>query len=73
LLVTRIVDDSSGFQILGSEKIRRGLPLVDPKTGELAFAATLPAKMISSSEARARALNIVSRGDAIAVHARRSS
>jgi SAM-dependent methyltransferase len=73
LLVTRIVDDSSGFQILGSEKIRRGLPLVDPKTGELDFAATLPAEMIGSSEARARALNSVGRGDAIAVHARRSS
>ena len=35
LEVTEIVDDLSAFQIIGSEKIRRGHPLLNPQTGAL--------------------------------------
>jgi SAM-dependent methyltransferase len=66
LEVIRIEDDSGIFQILGSEKVRRGQPIGDrshpPSRKETKAAWT-----------KAKALNRDSRGDSIAVHARLAS
>jgi SAM-dependent methyltransferase len=73
LEVTAIFDDSGPLQLLGSEKIRRGLPVVNPNTGSLDYTAFLPIDLIGSARRRAQELNESGRGDAIAVHARRTS
>ena len=71
LRVTAIIDDSTSFQILGSEKIRRGYPLIDASQGKPLFAEFLPPSLIRSAARRARVLNAAGRGDSIAVHARK--
>lgn len=72
LEVTSIVDDSGPFHLVGSEMIRLGHPLVDPNTNQIDFEATVPATFIATAAARAKDLNKRGRGDAIAVHARKS-
>ena len=72
LKVSAIVDDSWAFQILGSEKVRRGYSLLDPETGRPDYAACLPADLVALAPRRAQQLNRNKRGDAIAVHARLS-
>jgi SAM-dependent methyltransferase len=67
----RIVDDGSSLQILGSEKIKRGQPLVNPKTGKPDYEEFLPHDLIEKASARSRELNRTGRGDSIAVHARK--
>jgi SAM-dependent methyltransferase len=67
----RIVDDASSLQIIGSEKIRRGQPLLNPKTGREDYHEFLPPDLIQSASARSRELNLAGRGDSIAVHARK--
>jgi SAM-dependent methyltransferase len=67
--LARIVDDASILQILGSEKIRRGQPLLNPKNGRLDYQEFLPRDLIQSASARTRELNQAGRGDSIAVHA----
>jgi SAM-dependent methyltransferase len=67
----RIVDDGSLLQILGSEKIKRGQPLLNPKTGKTDYDEFLPHELIQSASARSRELNLAGRGDSIAVHARK--
>jgi SAM-dependent methyltransferase len=69
--VTAIIDDASPLQILGSEKIRRGEPLLNPKSGSADYADFLPQELIRSSSARTLQLNRTGRGDNIAVHARK--
>lgn len=69
--IVAVVDDSSGFQILGSEKIRRGLPLIDAGTSTNEFETTLPDDLIRRAESHSIALNAEGRGDAIAVHCRK--
>ena len=71
LEVTALVDDSSAFQVLGSEKIRRGFPLINPATGATDYATFLSRDVVASARRRARDLNKAGRGDAIAVHARK--
>jgi SAM-dependent methyltransferase len=73
LEVTSIVDCASAFGILASEKIRRGLPQVDPATGQHDYERVLPADVIASASARALQVNREKRGDVITVHARRIS
>jgi hypothetical protein len=73
LEVTSIVDSGSSFGILASEKIRMGLPQVDPSTGGYDFERVLPADVIASASQRAQQVNRDKRGDVIAIHARRSS
>jgi 2-polyprenyl-3-methyl-5-hydroxy-6-metoxy-1,4-benzoquinol methylase len=65
----RVVDDASLLQILGSEKIKRGQPLLNPKTGKTDYDEFLPKELIQSASARSRELNLAGRGDSIAVHA----
>ena len=65
----RIVDDGSLLQILGSEKIKRGQPLLSPKTGKTEYDKFLPQELIQAASARSRELNLAGRGDSIAVHA----
>ena len=67
-----IVDDGSLLQILGSEKIKRGHPLLNPKSGKTDYDEFLPQELIQSASARSRELNLAGRGDSIAVHARKS-
>jgi SAM-dependent methyltransferase len=69
--VTAIVDDSISFQILGSEKIRRGFPLINPETNQTDYSEFLPNELIEAAPHRVRQLNKTGRGDSIAVHARR--
>jgi SAM-dependent methyltransferase len=71
LRLARIVDDASSLQILGSEKIRRGQPLLNPRTGKADYHEFLPNDLIQSASARTRELNQAGRGDSIAVHARK--
>lgn len=69
LKVTAVIDDSSALQILGSEKIRRGLPLIDAEDGGVNYERHLEAEVVGGAPARARTLNAASKGDSIAVHA----
>ena len=55
--VTGIVDYSTSLQILGSEKIRRGQPLLNPKSGMADYAEFLPQDLYQAAPSRARALN----------------
>jgi SAM-dependent methyltransferase len=58
--VSRIVDDSTEFQQLGSEMVRAGKPLAD---GEVFSRQT-----VAAARRTARRLNAEGRGDQIAVH-----
>jgi 2-polyprenyl-3-methyl-5-hydroxy-6-metoxy-1,4-benzoquinol methylase len=73
LEVTSIVDSAASFGILASEKIRMGLPQIDPATGHYEYERHLPGDVIASASAKARQLNREKRGDVISVHARRIS
>jgi SAM-dependent methyltransferase len=70
--VTAIIDDASSLQILGSEKIRRGQPLLNPKSGKADYAEFLPQRLIQSAPSRTRELNRAGAGDNIAIHARKA-
>jgi SAM-dependent methyltransferase len=71
LEVTEIIDDSSAFQILGSEKILRGHPVLNPRTGALDEGTILSPDFIAWARRQARELNKSRHGDSIAVHARK--
>lgn len=73
LHVITIADDSFSYSLLGSEKIRRGQPVIDRETGNTDFALVLPEDLIAWAPERARQLNRSGRGDSIAVHARKKS
>jgi SAM-dependent methyltransferase len=70
--VTNVLDDSSSLQILGSEKIRRGQPLLNPKSGMADYVEFLPQDLIRDAPSRARSLNRAGKGDSIAVHAQKA-
>lgn len=70
LEVTAIVDSASAFGILASEKVRLGLPQVDPATGQDNYEKVLPAEIIASASHRAQQVNREKRGDIITVYAR---
>jgi SAM-dependent methyltransferase len=72
LEVTSIVDSASAFGILASEKIRMGLPQIDPATGQYDYERVLPGDFIASASNKAHKVNQEKRGDIITVHARRS-
>jgi SAM-dependent methyltransferase len=69
--MVRTVDDSHAIQVLGSEKIERGLSLIDPQTNTPNYANHLPKDMINSASGIARRVNLQHEGDAIAVHVTR--
>lgn len=73
LEVTAIVDSASAFGILASEKIRLGLPQIDPASGQNGYERVLSADVIASASQKAQRLNREKRGDIITVHARRKS
>jgi SAM-dependent methyltransferase len=73
LEVTSIVDSASTFGILASEKIRLGLPQIDPVTHQYDYERVLPSDVIASASAKARQANRDQRGDNITVHARHAS
>ena len=70
LEVTSIVDNGSAFGILASEKIRMGLPQIDPATGHHDYERVLPADVIASASHKAQRFNREKRGDVITVYAR---
>ena len=72
LVVTSIVDSASAFGILASEKVRMGLPQIDPATGRYDYERVLSSDVIASAAAKARRLNQEKRGDIITVYARRT-
>ena len=69
--MVRTVDDSHAIQVLGSEKIERGLSFIDPQTNTPNYAKHLPKDMINSASGIARRVNLQHEGDAIAVHVSR--
>lgn len=73
LEVIAIGDSASAFGILASEKIRLGLPQIDPATGQHDYEKFLPSDVIASASQTAHQFNREQRGDVISVHARRSS
>ncbi len=73
LEVTSIVDSASAFGILASEKIRLGLPQIDPATGHYDYERVLSGDFITSASRKAQQLNREQRGDIISVHARHAS
>jgi SAM-dependent methyltransferase len=72
LKVTSIIDDSTAFGLLGSEKVRLGRPLIEPETGASDFDEIFSRECRTTASRRARELNTLARGDSIAVHARRT-
>ena len=73
LEVTSIVDSASAFGILASEKIRMGLPQIDPASGRYDYERVLSADFIASASRKANQVNREQRGDIITVHARRTN
>jgi SAM-dependent methyltransferase len=71
LEVTSIVDNTSAFGILASEKIRMGHAQVDPLTRGYEYEKFLSAEFIASAPRMAQQANKEMRGDIITVHARR--
>jgi SAM-dependent methyltransferase len=73
LEVTSMVDSGSAFGILASEKIRMGLPQIDPTTGQYDYERFLSGDVLASASRKAWQVNQEKRGDVITVYARRSA
>ena len=69
--VVKIVDDPSPWSLLGSEKVKRGLPLMDPETNTTRFESFFSPEERADMWRKTLRLSAAHRGDQITVHAER--